>query len=139
MHTIYTMIFNALSLLMLFLSSTSARIGQQGEYAARRSLSILRADSSDKIPNQYIVRISSAASGAQRTPKATLLEALIQHNAQGKIIHEYTHELFFGFAVSGISESAIMDFAQTYPDDIVQIEEDAKVYAHVTTTDQWNL
>jgi hypothetical protein len=135
----FTMIFNALSLLLLFLSSTSARIGQEGDHhaGAHRSLSILRADSNDKIPNQYIVRISSATSGA-RTPKATLLDSLIEQNTQSRIIHEYSNELFYGFAVSGISESAMMAFAQTYPDDIVQIEEDAKVYAH-GTTQQWNL
>jgi hypothetical protein len=128
------MILNALSIIVVLVSSASARIGQEGDHhQARRHLTIRKAADKDKIPDQYIVRISSSVRANQ---KDTLLNALMEQNTQGKIIHEYTRSSFHGFAVSGVSESAMYDFAQMYPDDVVEIEEDAKVYAHAV---EWNL
>jgi hypothetical protein len=129
------MIFTAASLLLLSLSLASARIGQEGGDNARR-LTIRRADK-DKIPNQYIVRLSSSSAIAQQPRTSLLANALMAQNTQGTIIHEYSHG-FYGFAVSGVSESDMNAFAQKYADDIVAIEEDAMVHAH-GHTDEWNL
>lgn len=126
------MILNSMSLLLVLLSSASARIGQEGDHQARH-LTIRTASDKNRIQNQYIVRISSSTRANQRD---TLLNSLMEQNTQGKIIHEYSRASFYGFAVSGVSESAMYEFAQMYPDEIVEIEEDAKVHAHVV---EWNL
>jgi hypothetical protein len=129
------MILNAVSLLFLSLSLASARIGQEGRGNARRL--IIRKAEKDKIPNQYIVRLSSSSVIAQQPRTTLLVNALMEQNTQGTIIHEYSHG-FYGFAVSGVSESDMNAFAQNYADDILSIEEDALVHAH-GHTDEWNL
>jgi subtilisin family serine protease len=118
----------ALSVFLL-VSSTYARVGRDLEQdRPARHLTITKADG-NKIENQYIVTLTKNAE------RSALTSSLVGRSPLSAILHEYNH-VHQGFAVSGMTEAAMLDFAMQNPDTVLEIEEDSVMYASEVT---WNL
>jgi aqualysin 1 len=114
---------------LLLVASTYARVGRELEQDRPTRRLTIRAADGNKIENQYIVTL------AKNAERSALASSLVGRSPQSTILHEYNH-VHQGFAVSGMTETAMLDFAMENPDTVLEIEEDSVVYASAPT---WNL